>query len=312
MAFQNLGAIKLSDAMYGWISPTLPDILGTKANEPGIFNSDASICLPNVPALLKFLYDVSHAKELSEITDSEERLVPRGFVANDSSFFGINMNVNGGRNTADYRRLVYSAGILEPVEVSSSIDLTTLRRLRRWNLPQLSQALDLQTVGQFLQTDSSLEWFKNLVRVSADEAKFFKGSTNLANIPPTTNLSSLVEVKYTKTQAPEPVSSFYPFSHPIMRNDLWKFQSTTTRGDTSPDEFKVGATTQFLVTSFGSIVPTNHNGPAATKSGPYFDESMQGRQVDQIESDNCRSPSYSFELLIKKELFDETGAQARV
>jgi len=190
--FQNLGAVKLADPMYTWISPTLPDTLGTAANTNGIFSLSDNIMLPNVPAMIRFLYEIGEANAVADITQNNF-LVPSSRVAGNANFFGINLGA-AQQNQPDFQRLVYSAGWLNPPEIPSTLDIRLLRRIQRWNLPQLTAATDLRNVSQFLQSDENLEWFKNLVNMCTEEAKFFKGSTNFSAIEPTSGLSALIEV----------------------------------------------------------------------------------------------------------------------
>jgi hypothetical protein len=308
MFFQNLGAIKLSDPMYSWICPTIPEVLGTNANENGIFSRSQDICLPNVPALIRFLFEIGTAATPADVTLPDGRLAPASAVAANANFFGINL-APGQQNTPANQRLIYSAGWLTPPEISTSVTQAMLRRVSRWSLPTLTSANDLRSIGQFLQTDGNMEWFKNLINICVEEAKFFKGSTNLAAVSPTSGLSSLIEIKSANRERPEVIDDIYPFSTRNFNSDVWKFEMTTTRGDTSNDEIRIGATTQFLVRDFGALVPPNHQIPAPDVDGPYFGNPADARQANQQESDQTRSPKLSFEQIIREQLYDHTGGQ---
>lgn len=308
MFFQNLGAVKLADPMYSWICPTIPETIGTNANETGIFSRSADIMLPNVPALIRFLHEIGTANDIPAITNQEHKLAPASAVAGNTNFFGINLAA-GQHNTAVNQRLSYSAGWLEPPEIPDTLDIKLIRRIGRWNLPNLSSATDLRSIGQFLQTDGNMEWFKNLINQCVDEAKFFKGSTNFAAINPTSGLSSLVEVKYSNPTAPTAKDQIYPFLDTNFSSDIWKFEISSTRGESTADELRIGATTQFLIKSFNSLTPTNHQCPEPTLTGPYFGVPAEGRQVLQQESDRTRSPRTAFEQIIRENLYDETGGQ---
>jgi hypothetical protein len=310
MFFQNLGAVKLADPMYSWICPTLPTQLGTASNVDGIFAASANIMLPNVPALIRFLYEIGTAADIATITDANHMLAPASRVAGNNDFFGINLAANM-HNNANNQRLLYSAGWLSPPEIPESLDVTLIRRIQRWQLPQLTSATNLSDIGQFLQLDGNYEWFKNLVNLCTQEARFFKGSTNLANIPPTTGLSSLIEVKTSSDVRPAARDTIYPFSHSGFSSNLWRFTISTTRGETNQDECQIGATTQFLTREFNNLVPNGHATPAPTSSGSYFLDDLGGRQVDQIESDQTRSPKMAFEQIIRENLYDETGGQPK-
>lgn len=182
MFFQNLGAIKLPDPMYGWICPTLPEVIGTEPNKPGIFTTDSSICLPNAPALLRFLFELGSVTTVEEVTHATELvLIPASLKAGNQNFFAIDLGQARYTNP-DYQRIIYSAGMLAPPEIPGQLDITNLQRIRRWNLPNITSATDLRTIGQFLQTDGNFEWFKNLVKLAAIEAKFFKGSTHFGTL----------------------------------------------------------------------------------------------------------------------------------
>jgi hypothetical protein len=307
--FQNLGAAKLPDPMYSWICPTLPDTLGTDSNIAGIFCTNEAICLPNAPALLRFLFELGAAEKVADVTDElTSTLVPNSFMKGNSNFMGVDMG-QSRTGTTIYQRITYSAGMLAPPEIPNSLDITNLVRIKRWNLPNITNGTDLRTIGQFLQTDGNFEWFKNLARLATAEARFFKGSTHLGNISPTTGIESLIEITYSRSTRPAAVDTLYPLSDPAFRNDSFRFQGITTRGETSPELFKVGATTQFLVTGYGNMVPQNHASPSPSNNGAYFDPAMNGRQVKQIESDMCRSPSYNFDMLIARDLYLPEGKE---
>jgi hypothetical protein len=310
MFLQNLGAVKLADPLYGWICPTLPTQIGTAANVDGIFSANANISLPNVPALIRFLFEIGTAANIAAITDVNQMLAPASRVAGNNNFFGINLAANQQGN-ADFQRLIYSAGLLAPPEIPDTLDIRLIRRINRWNLPTLTSATDLQTVGQFLQAEGNMEWFKNLINMCTQEARFFKGSTNLANIAPTTGLSSLVETTVESQNRPAAIDQIYPFSHAGFPSDIWRFSTNSTRGETTDEEFSIGSTTQLLTRTFTRLVPNQHAFPAPALAGSYFDPALNGRQVIQIESDATRSPKTAFEQIIRENLYDETGGQTK-
>lgn len=307
MFFQNLGAVKLADPMYSWICPTIPEILGTPPNTNGIFAVNDSIMLPNVPALIRFLYEIGTAATINDVTQNH-RIVPQSRVAGNTNFFGINLAPNQ-QNNATNQRLIYSAGWLEPPEIPDALDIKVARRIGRWNLPNLGAATDLQSIGSFLQLDGNLEWFKPLINLCTEEAKFFKGSTNLAAINPVSGLSSLIEVKQTGQTAPHSTDSMYPFMDPAFPSDIWRFEINTTRGESTQEESQIGSTTQFLITDFGNLTPTAHASPNPQLNGPYFGQPANARQVHQIESDTTRSPKLAYEQIIRENLYDETGGK---
>jgi len=307
MFFQNLGAVKLADPMYTWICPSLPETIGTGPNVNGIFANNDHIMLPNVPALIRFLYEIGTANSVNDITVNR-RLVPNSRTAGNTNFFGINLAPNQ-QNTPVNQRLIYSAGWIEPPEIPDALDIKVIRRIGRWNLPQLTAASDLQSISNFLQFDGNLEWFKPLVNLCTEEAKFFKGSTNMSAIDPTSGLASLVEISQTEQTPPQSLDEMYPFFTPNFSSDLWKFEINTTRGESTSDEVGIGATTQFLVSTFGNLTPDAHATPNPLLDGPYFGIPAQARQVHQIESDKTRSPRTAFEQIIRENLYDETGKQ---
>jgi len=308
MFFQNLGAIKLADPMYSWVCPTLPDILGTAANKNGTFARSNDIMLPNVPALIRFLYEIGTSQNVQAITSTDNRLAPASRVAGNPNFFGINLAANQ-QNDPVNQRLIYSAGWLEPPELPSSLDDKVIGRIGRWNLPTITSATDLSHVGQFLQFDGNMEWFARLINLTTEEAKFFKGSTNLSAIPTTSSLPSLIEITHKDQKIPQSKDLLYPFSGTDFPSDLWKFEVNTTRGETANNESRIGSTTQFLVRKFGNLTPDQHATPAPDLSGPYFGTPASARQVHQIESDTTRPPKIAFEQIIRGNLYDETGGQ---
>jgi hypothetical protein len=308
MFFQTLGAVKLSDPLYSWICPTLPAAIGTAANNIGVFLASANIMLPNVPALIRFLQEIGNAANINAITDANAMLAPASRVAQNNNFFGINLGANQ-QNNADYQRLVYSAGWLAPPEIPDTLDINLIRRINRWQLPVVNAGTDLTTIGSFLQLDGNYEWFKNLINLCTQEAKFFKGSTNLANIPPTSGLPSLVETAIAGQAAPTAADQIYPYSHVNFPSTIWSFNSVTTRGETNQNEFKIGSATQLLTTGYNNTVPLGHAAPNPVIAGPYFNPALNGRQVIQIESDQTRSPKVAYEQIIRENLYDETGGQ---
>jgi hypothetical protein len=309
MFFQNLGAAKISDPMYSWICPTIPDTIGTGANEDGIFARSTDIMLPNVPALIRFLYEIGSAATVAAITSTSNQIVPASAVAGNTNFFGINLAA-GNINTGNNQRLLYSAGWLVPPEIPESLDLKVIRRIGRWNLPGLSNASDLRSIGQFLQTDGNMEWFKSLINLTTEEARFFKGSTNLGAIVPQAGLPSLIECKLDNHTSPTATDVIFPFSDANFSSDIWKFVVNTTRGETTADENRIGSTTQFIITDFGLLTPPNHHRPAPEIRGPYFGQPATARQVFQHESDTTRTPRSAFEQIIRENLYDETGGQS--
>lgn len=299
--FQTLGAVKLSDPMYSWICPTLPEIIGTDANTSGTLHSDAAMPLPNVPFLLTLLQQFSSCIDATEYNSDGQVIVPS--FTSGTNFLGLDF-VNQNAAT---RRTKFSAGTLEPVESAPNLDISVARRIKRWGLPTLTSQTNLQSIGDFLQLMGNSEWFKQLVIVATHESKFFAGSTNLSNIGTTAGLESLIEVKYVGRTRPTSAKPCYPLSEPSFRDNLYKAQATTTRGETTASQFRTGATTQLLVTSFGDFAPINNNAPTATVTGPYFDDSLNARQVNQHESDPFRSPSYLFSEIILTHMFENEG-----
>jgi len=309
--FQNLGAVKLPDPMYTWITPTLPITLGTGPNTDGIFTNDTNVMLPNIPALIRFLYEIGTSNTVDQITQGNY-IVPSSRAAGNNNFFGINLGPNQ-QGQANFQRLVYSAGFLAPPELPSQIDVKVLQRISRWDLPQLTTATDLSTLAGFLQTDGNMEWFKNLIIIASAEAKFFHSSTNFSVISPTTGLASLIETRFVNPVANEPVAvdDIYPFSNYRFNSDIWKIDARTTRGTTDPEDFKIGATTQLLAQGIARITPPGHIKPTFTSNGPYFDPAMLSRAVIQQESDTTRSPIVALEQIIRANLYDETGGQIK-
>jgi hypothetical protein len=307
MFFQNLGAVKLADPMYTWICPTLPTIIGTGPNEKGIFANDNNIVLPNIPALIKFLTEIGEALDVEAVT-RDNQLVPHSWKAKNTQFFGIDF-ADGKQTEIENQRLIYSAGWLEPPEIPDSIDDKVTKRIRRWHLPTINTDTDLSSIIGFLQTERNLEWFKNLINVATEESKFFKGSTNFGAIPATSGLSSLIEIRQVNKRQPAAKDLLYPISSSHFPSELWKIDGLTTRGETSPEEFKIGATTQFLMKGISYYTPQGHARPVFTTDGPYFDTTGNGRQVAQTESDDTRTPRSAFEQIIRSNLYDETGKQ---
>lgn len=313
MFFQNLGAVKMTDPYYSWITPTLPDKIGTGVNEKGIFAVSENIMLPNVPALIRFLFELGNAPNMDAVTSDDQELIPTSFKSENTDFFGIPSN--GTRATdADYQRLVFSGGWLGPTEIPSNLDISTFKRIKRWGLPNLTLATDLSTVVNFLQTDGDVEWFKNLIWITTEEAKFFDGSTNLSNIPTTSGLSSLIEISHTdQGKKPKMSDIYYPFSqeskYPLR---LWRFDARTTRGITTAEDTKIGATTQHLVRKFGTLTPEGTVLPEPQFSGAYFSNNLaDGRQVTQIETDKADSPKVRFQQVISEHLYKERGPKIK-
>jgi len=307
--FQNLGAVTLPDAQYGPICPKLPIVIGTSANIVGGINDSANICLPNVPALIKFLYEIGQSN-IRSIFDVDGTLVPPSFVAGNNNFLGIDRPARTVVSN-DFQRLAYSAGWLMPPETRNQIDKSLLTNISRWQIPNISAASAFDTPMAFLQMERNTTWFKKISMIASTESKFFRQSTNLANIAPVTGLSSLVEINYTNDVPLTAIMDIYPMSNNNFVDNIWEFTAQTTRGTTVPDEMKLGATSQFLVTNFGQMVPANHQHPAPSLQGAYFDPILGGRSIIQIQSDEAKTPFVSFETIIRNNLYDVSGGQLR-
>lgn len=313
--FQNLGAVKLSDPMFDFITPGLPNILGSDDDVNGNYDNAAVIHLPCIPALIEFLRLLGNPAALATKFDASGTLVP--VLRQDANtFLGIAAagNFTTGADRVPVSQLTYGAGWYAPSETEADVSIQKFVRIGRWALPATQGNTNLQTIDNYLRmpADLSLDWFKNLARVAAQEARFFKGSTNFSNIGDQTTLASLVE---TRLNAPAVRPTIEDTYYPTNRSPF-SATNQTARGETSSELFRLGSVTQLNTTFNDRFFPITTGRANRQSTGPYFhitdgaNVHPASTRVWQIESLGSADPSTLMSTIVQSELYDQTGGQA--
>jgi hypothetical protein len=159
--------------------------------------------------------------------------------------------------------------------------------------------------------DSQLSWFQEFAEQAADQARFFKGSTNMSNIALTSGNETLVKMSINQATA----------NHNTGTNAVWyadghwdnKGRMTTTSGDTTREEFLTAGITQLNV-EYPSAPARGTNtwgiyaglgsrtAASALRKGSYFEN-----ELVQLETESDANPAATIRSVIKNELFDPKG-----
>jgi len=207
---QYFGSHKTEDPMFGWIVPALPDFSSLKHNGiPNALGSMASTTgiarIPLIPALQKLVYNFAH----SIATFADGMIQPVGQANIDASHTFCGIESSSGASTA-FQSLTGNVTWFAPSDTGEAVslwDYTVKRaRIRRWNVPDVTDTTDCSSLSGFLgfNDNQSFEWMKYLLRTSAIVNRFFPGSGNLAQVSPLSTIGSATLTYYKAATAVTP------------------------------------------------------------------------------------------------------------
>jgi len=199
---QALGSIIPQGGKYGRIVPSFPDynLHNAAANNTlaMLANKRSVGRLPVIPALHQFLHNFGSG----EAAFTEGVLYPRQnpVLSATNLFLGTASSANTG---ITFNTLAFSAGWMEPAESETDTYTKILDQkraiIRRWRIPDLTDARDITGIETFLGLDDATDsyWMKNLLTCSAEVNKYFPGAVSMANIPLITRQETVSKISIT-------------------------------------------------------------------------------------------------------------------
>lgn len=288
---QSLGSIQPYDPMYNWIVPKFPNFASVSSSVAGLLclsNVNGSSRFPCVPALMRILNQMT----VNNKPINDGYVTPFTMSASDTTLNNwMSLDIRAATNANQNFRsavspLIYSAGWNQPPDYlagpESNIALIS-RRIKDMFLPQVDENSSFNALNSFLclNDDDNLDWLPSLSKMAAHEAHFFKGSTTLAAIAPTTTIGSFVRITKACPVAPSnqrsPGSATYPRPYQYLNSGYHHF------GSSSREEMKIGLSTHYFVDFKAYAVPVGAKfEPEFT--GPIFESGNPSpRPVAQYE-----------------------------
>ncbi|KAI0999498.1 hypothetical protein K3495_g8700 [Podosphaera aphanis] len=288
---QTLGSVKPTDPMYSWICPTFPKFNGFTAA-----HTYRGITLfPEFNEYHQFL------------PTKNAHIYPQETVTAQNQFVGLN---ESGVDTADYQCLTNGYGWATPPETGSMVTVTDLglkiRTIRRWKVPDVPNNITVTSLKTFmgLNDDESIIWMSRILKLVNALTNFYPNSTNLANISPTTGLSSIADVDINRTPARVATDSWFRGRKGIFMNVL------SPSGFDDPSQLRLSAATCLNA----SLAASTHAPLGARleplRAGPFFvnnDVEHNSVPLTQYKSGARTDPVIRFAEIIKSKLYDRKG-----
>ncbi|AOF47284.1 putative coat protein [Sophora japonica powdery mildew-associated partitivirus] len=304
---QSLGSVKPTDPMYSWICPAFPPFTGFTAlhSYRGMSTVPGIQRMPPILAYQKFIFNFG-----AHTTQTRDAFVyPQPTITPQNQFVGLQ---GFGANDDDFQCLTNMYGWVSPPETGSLITVTDLnlkiRTIRRWAVPDVPNNLTVTNLKTFmgLSDDLSLSWMFRVLRQMNSLSNFFPDSTNLANISPTTGLSSIADVDIGRAPARIATDSWYRGRKGITINIL------SPAGFDDSSQLRLSAATCFNASLADSTHSPLGRQISSLQSGPYFvndDEEHVSIPLIQYESGARTDPVLRFSEIIESKLFDRNGGR---
>lgn len=157
-----------------------------------------------------------------------------------------------------------------------------------------------------LTDDQPISWMARILSLVKSLTRFFPNSTNLANISPTTGMSSIADVDIDVTPARAANDLWYQEREGVSINVL------SPSGFDDASQLRLSAATAFNATLADSTHPTLGRQIDPLRTGPFFvnnDEEHASIPLIQFESGARTDPVIRFEEIIHSVLFDPLGGR---
>jgi len=231
--FQNLAAHKPDGNRFNWTVPYISHYgPNNGAASPNAHATSKS--LPQIPQMISLLqlFGASNAALLTAM-DAAGQWEPFTFAAGGTIAgfaYGANMATDAGATNTT----LGAPGINLPWQHDVSVLRKIVQVIRRMNLPTMVGAKD--TPRQFCGLDASFHWFHKAIGAASQEAKYFAGSTSLANINPSTGPSAVVVTHIAAPAANVPARAAWYEGYPFNLN----YTVTTSSRSISETDVKIG------------------------------------------------------------------------
>lgn len=261
--FQNLGAYKPDTDRFNWVVPRLA-MLGTNNAAGNPRQGASSYTTPNIPIMIDLLHKFGNSNA-AQRTSIQTLGFFRPFT------FAAGGHLAGfatGANFANNASILSLPGINAPWPHSVDTLLKKINVVSRLGIPDMAPVVK-NTPRNFCGLGEHQTWFVKAITAAAHEAKYFSGSTTLANINPTTGPSTVViaTISTPATAIVDP-TDWYPGNPFPLTADYYVRERTITDTDQ-----KIGMFTNHNINvshaNFGSFQGLTDLGQPL--DGPYFD-----------------------------------------
>jgi hypothetical protein len=287
--FSNIVAVKPNDDKYDFIYPDYKVNQGLKVTKAVPAITSEYFIQPNTTMLAE------HLAEFATLTSNQlqSRTTGQNNYFDDTGAFvphrtGVDFNFAGIEYHAQLSAQMAASLTniaMDRAPPETKVKCTEIhqywRRSKMIGMQRVGNTYDHQTIGEALRMSEDLEWFEECVYMATIQCKFMNESTNMSQIPSTGGSEVLVSAEMTashmnKDGHNDPPTTWYP---EYWRNVKAKF--TTTRADTTPDQFANAA----YALSTGTIHLDTGIDPvggrqAGHRNGPYWTNKQFEYQSD--------------------------------
>jgi hypothetical protein len=259
--FQNLAAYKPDSNRFTWVVPTLPSLAPANGTHDPIGTTPTRLSIPPIPWMIDILRQFGNANAaLLTAMDTAGQFEPFDF-ATGGTIAGFATGA-AFASSAHAAALLQAPGLHSPWAHSTDTLRKKVNQIKRLGLPAL--AGPKKAPRDFCGLGTHITWFTKIISAVAHEAKYFAGSTVLANINPTSGPSTVLIARADNPAAAIIApTSWYPGS-PFSHSSTYVTMGSTV----SPDDQKIGIFTSTCKTFAGANFGEFRNSHAVT--GPFF------------------------------------------
>jgi hypothetical protein len=298
--FNNLCSFKPEGQTYDYVVPCLPDISANTATNA--FRNAGQLAMPPMPYLIDIMFKFGRETSTTLVAALANDQYEPFPALTGGTLAGIATGAQF-RDLSAIQRAALSVPGMSPAWHHATDTLQAKRLpIQRMYIPDVA-ADAKNTVKSFCGFDNTHDWFKKVITVAGTEAKYFAGSTTLANIGQTTGPSITLNEVHNPRAAPiTAIDNWYP---PFPFNFKGTFSSPEIL---SPDDFHIGA----LCCASVNIPEGVNQGPFAGigsrngryKTGDYFNNNML-----RFSTDAAVDPTSQLEANIKFEFYRPKGGE---
>jgi hypothetical protein len=277
--FSNIISVKPNDDKYDFIYPTYLVNQGLTVNKGKPSVSPEYYILPNVTFLAEHLAKFTsltkaelenQTNNLDDYFDDTGAFVPHRTRV-DFEFAGIEYHAQPSADmSASFSGIAMDKA--PPETKKRCIEVHQYwKRSKITGMSRVPKSYDHPTIGDALRMSDDFEWFEECIHMATIQCKFMSESTNMSQIPATGGSEVLVSAEMTASHMDDKGNSKSPISwYPEFWKDV-KAKFTTTRADTTPDQFA----NAIYALSTGTIVVDKAANPvggyqAGHRAGPYW------------------------------------------